>query len=407
MNNSRKLNMSKKIKILVLFIITFLFLFFMAFLLLGRNYDGKSYFTNLLQKADIRVNGDRPWDIKIHNEKLFDRVLSQGSLGLGEAYMEGWWDCDSLDQFFYKILDANLDTKIGLDWITLCHIVKTKLINYQSKARSLEVAEQHYDLDNNLFELMLDPHMQYSCGYWNNCDNLETAQEQKLDLICKKLYLKPGMKVLDIGCGWGGLARFAAQKYGVTVIGITISKEQAKYAQNFCKDLPVTIRLQDYRDLNESFDRIVSVGMFEHVGVKNYLELMKIVRACLKKDGLFLLHTIGTNISTTSFDPWLHKYIFPNGQLPSVKQISQAAEGLFILEDWHNFGINYDKTLMAWHDKFNDNWDTLKLKYDNQFYRKWKYYLLSCAGLFRARHTQLWQIVFSRDGVKGGYISVR
>lgn len=397
----------RKNKKLVILIMVCLFIFGLFFFLSNKGFDSKAYVKDVLQTADIQIDGDRPWDIKIHNDKLYDRVLSQGSLGLGESYMEGWWDCDALDQFFHKILDARLDEKVGLNWIVISHILKTKLFNHQTKEKSLEVAKQHYDLDNHLFELMLDPHMQYSCGYWNDCNNLESAQEKKLDLICKKLYLKPGMKVLDIGCGWGGLARFAAKNYGVHVTGITISKEQAQYAQNFCKDLPVIIRIQDYRDLNETFDRVVSVGMFEHVGVKNYEELMKIVRNCLKDDGLFLLHTIGTNISTTSSDPWIHKYIFPNAQLPSTKQISTAIEGLFVMEDWHNFGINYDKTLMAWDDRFNDHWDTLKSKYDEQFSRKWRYYLLSCAGLFRSRQAQLWQVVLSKNGHEGGYTSLR
>ena len=236
---------------------------------------------------------------------------------------------------------------------------------------------------------------------------LMQAQENKLDLICKKLYLKPGMKLLDIGCGWGGLARYAAKNYGVQVVGVTISKEQAACAQRDKQRYPVEIRLQDYRDLNEKFDRIVSVGMFEHVGYKNYHTFMEVTHELLKDDGLMFLHTIGGNVSYTRGDDWIDKYIFPNGMLPSIAQIGNSIEHLFVMEDWHNFGADYDKTLMAWYANFEKSWPSLQPKYGDRFYRMWKYYLLSCAGLFRARGIQLWQIMLSKKGVIGGYQSVR
>lgn len=373
--------------------------------------DPEKVAREMLAQADVTINGNRPWDITVHNKDLYTRVMQQGSLGLGEAYMDGWWDCRALDQFFYKILSADLDSKIQLNWTIISSIITAKLLNLQSKERAFEVGEKHYDISNNLFKSMLDARMVYSCGYWKNVINLDQAQEQKLDLLCKKLQLKPGMRVLDIGCGWGGFAHYAAQHYGVEVVGITVSQEQAQHARETSQGLPVTIRLQDYRDLNEQFDRVVSVGMFEHVGYKNYREFMCIAHACLKDDGLFLLHTIGGNVSMNSCDPWINTYIFPNGMLPSMAQISQAMEGLWIMEDWHNFGSDYDKTLMAWYDNFVNSWDTVRLedpkKYDERFYRMWKYYLLSCAGLFRARKAQLWQIVMHKHGVPGGYTSIR
>jgi len=369
--------------------------------------DPKGYALQLLEKADIKINGDRPWDIQVHNEDLYARVMQQGSLGLGEAYMDGWWDCPALDQFFYKILSADLDKHIKLNWTLIINAIEAQLMNLQSKVRSRTVGEQHYDLGNDLYEKMLDKNMIYSCGYWPLAQTLDKAQEHKLDLICKKLELKPGMTVLDIGCGWGGFARYAAKHYGVTVTGITISKEQAHYAQSKNEGLPVNIVLQDYRDITEKFDRVVSIGMFEHVGYKNYETFMKVVQSCLKDDGLFLLHTIGGNLSHTSSDPWILKYIFPNSMLPSMVQIAQAAEGKFVVEDWHNFSAHYDTTLMAWFDRFEKNWKSIKTNYDERFYRMWKYYLLSCAGLFRARKAQLWQIVLSKEGVSGGYISIR
>lgn len=254
---------------------------------------------------------------------------------------------------------------------------------------------------------MLDKRMVYSCGYWKDANTLDQAQEAKLDLICKKISLRPGMKILDIGCGWGSFAKYAAEKYKVKVVGITISKEQAKFAKEVCKGLPVDIRIQDYRSIHEKFDRIVSVGMFEHVGVKNYRTFMGVVYKCLDKKGLFLLHTIGSDLSQATADPWILKYIFPNGMIPSIKQVAKSVEGLFVMEDWHNFGQYYDNTTMAWFKNFDKYWPKLKKAYGERFYRMWKYYLLLGAGDFRARKNQLWQIVFSKEGVKGGYESIR
>ena len=362
----------------------------------------------LLSLADVQINGGRPWDIQIHDERFYQRVLNQGALGLGESYMDGWWEVKNPDQFIYKLISAHLNEKVkGLPMLWI--VVQAKLLNLQKKSKAYKIGERHYDIGNDLYTSMLDKRMNYSCAYWKDAENLDQAQEAKLELTCQKLKLEPGMKVLDIGCGWGGFAKYAAQKYKAEVIGITVSKEQVKLAKEICSGLPVEIRLQDYRSLDETFDRIVSIGMIEHVGYKNYRIYMEVVHRCLTDDGLFLLQTIGNNISTVIGDSWTNKYIFPDGMLPSPAHITMAIEGLFVMEDWHNFGTDYDKTLMAWYEKFNKNWDRIKQnrKYDQRFYRMWKYYLLSCAGAFRARSNQLWQIVFSKKGVPGGYESVR
>jgi cyclopropane-fatty-acyl-phospholipid synthase len=369
--------------------------------------DAQQWIQTLGAQAGITINGDGPCNVTVHNDQLYGRIISEGSLGLGEAYMDGWWDSNSLDNLFYCIARSDMYHWIPKNSTTLCLYLKATLMNLQSKARAFQVGEQHYDLGNDLFKAMLDKNMLYSCAYWKNADTLDKAQEDKCDLICRKMYLKPGMRILDIGCGWGGLALHAAQHYGVEVVGVTISKEQAEYARKVTKGYPIEIRLQDYRDIHESFDRIVSVGMFEHVGVKNYKTFMECAAKLLKDDGLLLLHTIGGNSSQAHGDPWLNKYIFTNGMLPSIEQIAQASQNLFIMEDWHNFGADYDKTLMAWDANFEKHWPELKDHYDDRFYRMWKYYLLSCAGIFRARAIQLWQVVFSKHGVAGGYVSVR
>ena len=350
---------------------------------------------HLLSLADIKINGGRPWDIKVHNNKLFARIFADGSLGLGEAYVEGWWDSETLDQFFFKVLSSGLDSKVRT-WKNVFEALRARLINPQTISRAFHVGQHHYDIGNDLYMKMLDKRMIYSCGYWKDATNLDAAQEAKLDLICHKLELEPNMRILDIGCGWGGLARYAAENYGVEVVGITVSKEQAKFAHNYCKDLPVTIKLQDYRIVEGLFDRIVSVGMFEHVGYKNYQRFMQCQRKLLKTDGLVLLHTIGRNSSAISLDKWISRYIFPNSMLPSARQIATAAEGLFVIEDWHSFGTDYDKTLLHWYKNFERSWESLRGdKYDDRFYRLWKYYLLSCAGSFRARKNQLWQVVLA------------
>ena len=369
--------------------------------------NGKQTIQGIFDLADVRINGNRPWDIQVRNLSFYERVLAGGSLALGETYMDGWWDCEALDQFFYKIMDARLDKKAKKSKQVLWAILKAKITNVQSRSKAYEIGKRHYDIGNDIFSIMLDKGMNYSCGYWNKAETLDKAQEAKLDLICRKTGLKPGMKVLDIGCGWGGFAKYAAEKYDVRVLGITVSREQVEFARKFCKGLPVEIELQDYRKLKEEFDRIISIGMFEHVGSRNYRTYMKIVHRCLTSDGLFLLHTIAGNSSVSSTDPWINKYIFPNSMLPSARQITSAAEGVFVLEDWHSFGQYYDTTLMTWYRNFTKNWDKIKDTYDQRFYRMWTYYLLSCAGSFRSRRNQLWQIVFSKKGIQGGYQIIR
>lgn len=368
--------------------------------------SARSFFETLLARADITIDGTRPTDLVVHDERLFNRVLRYGTLGLGEAYMDGWWNVEQLDAFIAHVMKARLDQAIKRNLASVLAFVRAFLLNLQSSSRAFRVGEVHYDLGNDLYEAMLDSRMVYTCGYWKDAKNLDEAQEAKLDLVCRKIGLKKGDRILDIGCGWGSFAKFAAEKYGVSVVGITVSKEQAELARESCAGLPVEIRVQDYRDVTDRFDHVVSLGMFEHVGVKNYRAYFEVAERCLKPGGLFLLHTIGYKKSQRNSDPWIEKYIFPGGMLPSVAQIGKAIEDLFIVEDWHNFGADYDKTLMAWFKNFDAAWPALKEKYGDRFYRMWKYYLLTCAGSFRARETQLWQIVLSR-GVPGGYESVR
>ena len=375
-----------------------------------RNLDGRSRAWSdaqrLLERADIRLNGDRPWDLQVHHPLTLDRVLAQGSLGLGDSYVEGWWDCEQLDGFFTRILKAGLDAEVGWKaraWPWL----RARLCNLQSRWRAGEVARVHYDLDPEMFERMLGPSMAYSCGYWARAQQLDDAQHDKLDLVCRKMGLGPGMTLLDIGCGWGSLMRHAAEHYGARVTGLTISREQARWVHERLRGLPVQVECMDYRQFNrqggQRFDRVASIGMFEHVGHKNHEAFFGLMERSLRADGWALLHTIGKNRAGGHTDAWIDQHIFPNGALPSAGELATSAERRFVIEDWHNFGADYDRTLMAWHARFEAAWPTLARRHGQRFRRLWRYYLLSCAGTFRARSNQLWQLVLAPGGVRGGY----
>jgi len=360
--------------------------------------NAKVDFKRLAELAGIAIDGDRPFDIQVHNEKVYERILQGGALALGESYMDGWWDCQTLDEMISRILKARLEDRIKKDWKLIWHILKSRIFNLQKPSRAFQVGERHYDIGNDFYRQMLDKRMLYTCAYWKDASDLDEAQEAKLDLVCRKIGLNEGMTVLELGCGWGSFAKYAAERYGAKVTGVTVSKEQVELGREMCRGLPVEIRLQDYRSVAGKYDRVVSIGIMEHVGYKNYRTYMEVVDRTLKDDGIAFIHTIGSNISDTAANPWTTKYIFPNGMLPSIAQIGKAMEGLFVMEDWHNFGPDYDRTLMAWYNNFEKAWPRFRDKYGERFYRMWRYYLLSCAGAFRSRHIQLWQIVMTKPG---------
>ncbi len=352
----------------------------------------------ILEGSDIEINGSNPWDLQVHDARLYDRVVREADLGFGEAYMDGWWDCEAIDQLIHRIFLIDAPSKLKGNWRLMWHALQSRLFNLQSRARAFEVGEHHYDLGNDLYEAMLDKRLNYTCAYWANADNLDDAQEAKLDLVCRKIGLEPGMTVLELGCGWGSFAKYAAEKYGAQVLGVTVSKEQVALGMQRCEGLPVELRLQDYRDVSGTYDRVISIGVMEHVGYRNYRTYMEVTDRTLNDGGIAFFHTIGHNWSTTTANAWSNKYIFPNGMLPSIAQLSRAIEGLFVVEDWHNIGPHYDPTLMAWHANFEAAWPELKKRYDERFYRMWRYYLLSSAGGFRARAQQVWQVVMTRPG---------
>ncbi len=370
--------------------------------------DGAAYrrLAALLLTAGIELGGNRPWDIQLRHRDAAARILAGGSLGFGESYMLGWWDCAALDQCVARILAAGLDATTGR-LPRLLQRLKGWLFNQQTRSRASQVALAHYDLGNAFFAAMLDDSMTYSCAYWAQATTLEDAQHAKLDLVCRKLGLQPGMRLLDIGSGWGSLARFAAERYGVECVGLTVSAEQATAARARCQGLPVCFVLADYRVFAETerrpFDRVASLGMLEHVGQKNYRHFFAVARQLLKPGGLFLLHTIGSPNPSRAVDPWIDRYIFPNHEVPRLNPLLDAMTGTFVLEDLHNMGADYDPTLMAWHARFEKSWPTFAAQYGEVFHRMWRYYLLASAATFRTRQNAVWQLMLSPNGVPGGY----
>ena len=365
-------------------------------------------------RAGITINGSAPYDIRVSDQRFYARVLSAGSLGLGESYMEGWWHCEQLHELMRRLLRSRIHSPSHFNLREIFAGINAKIMNLQSPRRAAEVARIHYNLPTEVFECMLDSRMVYSCAYWKGVETLEAAQEQKLHLICQKLGLSARDRLLDIGCGWGSLVRFACERYGCEAVGITISDTQAAYAQVHCAGLPIKIYTGDYRTIRQSihglFTKVASIGMFEHVGPKNYSTFMEIAKSVLADDGLLLLQTIGDNRSETHCDPWLNKYIFPNGVAPSVQQIGNSTEGKFVLEDWHNFGPDYARTLLSWYSnlisKYNPRMPVGQLS-PSQFLRMLEYYLNSFASAFAERHLQLWQLVFSTGKRLSTYDRVR
>ncbi|OGK59218.1 cyclopropane-fatty-acyl-phospholipid synthase [Candidatus Roizmanbacteria bacterium RIFCSPLOWO2_02_FULL_40_13] len=372
------------------------------------NVKGKAAIERLFAKANVRINGNRDWDVRVSDNRFYDRVFSQGSLGLGESYMDGWWECRRLEQLFYKLLHT--DVKAPFNWETIQIIFRSILSNMQTRMGSQEIADTHYNLSSEFYSLFLGPYNQYTSLYYRNTQNYEKAEEARLDLICRKLNLTKKDHVLDIGCGWGGFARYAAEHTGSKVTGISIAKEQITYAKNFTKKLPVTLKVQDYRDIKGKYSKVFSGGMIEHVGYKNYRNYFEIIWNALPDDGIFVLDTLGGHETGTGPEPWIHKYIFPNSMIPSARHITKAIDGLFIIEDWHNFGDDYAKTTFNWSQRFKKNWSTIKKispRFNKRFYRMWNYYLLSFSGALKARKLYQWQIVFNKKTFPSNYLSVR
>lgn len=352
------------------------------------------------------------------SQAFLENARRGGMYDLGESYMRGDWNTSDLFGLLFTVMTGDDRVPVTLKKFSprlIASLIKDRLMNLQIGERAFEVAKRHYDLGNDLFSKMLDKSsMSYTCGYWRNARTLDEAQVNKVDLLCKKLKLQPGMRVLDIGCGWANFAYHAAKNYGVSVVGLTVSKEQAALARERCAGLPVEILIQDYQTFSGVFDRIVSIEMIEAVGRKNIPTFFDMVERCLANKGLFALQVISaetfslrSRAALDQFIMWLQYRIFPNGWIPSFPSLIDPARGNLVIEDLHNFSADYATTLRAWNSNFESGWPSLKERYGEEFRRMWQYYLTGCEALFTARMVQLYQIVYSKGGVPGGYEAVR
>lgn len=344
--------------------------------------------------------------IRITSRSTLRRLFFHPDLAIGEAYMDGSLIVENGE--IYQFLDlcmANLGWDYG-HWLRRAQAILRRLgrraSQYNPITRARANVAHHYDLSDSLYGHFLDPDRQYSCAYYTSpVDSLERAQEQKKQQLASKLLLHPGLKVLDIGSGWGGLALHLARTGHVDVTGITLSTEQHAYAQRRAHEAGFADRvrflLKDYREATGQYDRIVSVGMFEHVGVSHYREYFEKLRNLLTDDGVALLHTIGSAGGPSAANPWLHKYIFPGGYTPALSEIAPFIEraGLYIT-DVEVLRVHYAETLKAWRHRFTENRQILAALYDERFCRMWEFYLAACEAAFRYTGLVVFQIQLSK-----------
>ncbi len=376
---------------------------------LVRNIVKSGTLTMHLPDGSAETFGDgtgKPVVVRITDPAVVRRMVLNPELAVGEAYMEGTLTIDEDDLYtFMEIAQKNLGRRGPVLWQRPLFALRRagrRLAQFNPVSRARRNVAHHYDLSGELYDLFLDEDRQYSCAYWRHADDtLEQAQAHKKALIARKLLLKPGMKVLDIGCGWGGLALTLAKKHDVEVLGITLSTEQHKVATQRAQQAGlqdrVSFRLMDYRDVEGRFDRIVSVGMFEHVGVPHYGIFFRRIEELLHEDGVALLHTIGRMEEPSNTSPWLAKYIFPGGYTPALSEVMAIIEkqDLFTtdIEVWR---LHYAKTLHEWHRRFMANIEKARALYDDRFCRMWRYYLVSAEQSFRFYRQVVFQIQLAR-----------
>ena len=364
------------------------------------NADGQKYIIGKPNKND-------PIEMKLKDKSLHYKLYLYPDLYFGEAYTKGtlYFTRGTLTEFLNIALENVGRTRINKfnEIINSLRGSYRFLTNFNFIKKSKVNVSHHYDVSDDLYFLFLDPLRQYSCGYFKNeTDTLEQAQINKINHIVKKLDIKSNQKVLDIGCGWGYLAIEIAKQHNCQVTGITLSENQYKFASNKVKELNLTnqveIRLSDYRELKEKYDRIVSVGMFEHVGRKFYNLFFEKISSLLKNNGVALLHTIGTVDAPRDPQPWITKYIFPGGYTPSLSQIAGPIEksGL-IISDLEILKIHYAHTLRHWKEKFVQNKDKVLKMFDEEFFRMYEFYLTSCESAFKYGDQVVYQIQLSKE----------
>ncbi|MCM2304160.1 MAG: cyclopropane fatty acyl phospholipid synthase [Elusimicrobia bacterium] len=352
----------------------------------------------LLSRAGIAVGGGRPWDIRVADPEFYRRALTGGGPALGESYADGWWEADRLDEVFHRLFRAGLHERLAPGPWPGLRALAGRFRDFRASLRSHGSAGARSGPGGDVFQAMLGARMSFTCAYWKGARNLDEAVEGGMELVCRKLELKRGMSVLDLGCGWGAFARYAAERHGVSVTGVDIDAERVKLGRELCKGLPVALRVQDHKEVRGRFDRVVSIGLMENVALGDYRASMAAAAQCLKADGIALIHAVGRNDGALRVDPWLDRSLFPDGAAPTLARLAGAMEGHFVAEDVHNLGPHYDPTLLAWHDNLARRWPELRGRYGDRAYRTLKVSLLCAAGGFRARRSQLFQIVMTRPG---------
>ena len=374
-----------------------------------RKFDEYPFIVKLKGKEYRIGDGNPAFTVIFHKEIPLTALTTSTSLALGEAYMDG--DLE-IEGDLYNALDHFLGQmgKFSTDESAL----KKLIFSSTGKKNQEKEVQSHYDIGNDFYKLWLDETMSYSCGYFlHEDDSLYQAQVNKVDYILKKLHLSPGMSLLDIGCGWGFLLIEAAKKYGVHGMGITLSREQYEAFNRRIKEQNLgdllEVALMDYRDLpkmNRTFDRVVSVGMAEHVGRRNYQLFMDCAKKVLKPGGLFLLHFISA-LKEHAGDPWIKKYIFPGGVIPSLREmLSCAAEDDFHTLDAENLRLHYNRTLLCWDKNYREHMDQIREMFDERFVRMWDLYLAACAATFHNGIIDLHQVLFS-NGINNDVPMVR
>jgi cyclopropane-fatty-acyl-phospholipid synthase len=364
----------------------------------------------LLAGADIEVGRSPSAEIIVHDDSFYRDVLTTGSLGLGDSYIDGKWDCEKIDELIYKILTLGIHQKLAPVY-NIAGEIKRRALNLQSRERAKQVIEEHYDLPSEFYASFLDPYFQYTCARFEGTADLDKAQEIKMGNICKKLGLKAGDKVMDIGGGWGGLAHFMASNCGVEPTVVTLSKTQAEHIKRTRGD-EIKVQLCDYRDipdeLNGRFDAVTAVGILEHIGHQNYADFMGAVDRVLKPSGKLLIHTLYTPQSRPVSNAWLHKHIFPNGELAPREMIEENLSSDFEPADGPNgeksteepafedITPNYFPTLHTWKDRLTESQKAGKINLSEREFRKWIYYFMSCAGAIKAGHMRVGQFLYGK-----------
>jgi len=350
----------------------------------------------VFEGAGVRCNGSRLFDPQILDDRFYTACATRGTLGFGESYVANWWACDDLEELAYRLTVSRINQVGRFAPLLAMSYLVSLLRNNQTLERSRRVADRHYNIGNDLFFSFLGRYRNYSCALFEGTESLDAAQKAKMERICELLELSERDHLLDVGGGWGHLARHAALQHGCTVTSINIADEQITYAREMCAGLPVDVRKCDYRQLTGRYTKAAVVAMFTHVGSKNHRTFFECIHRCLPEGSRLVMETVGSSHSNVTLEPWTERHIFPGGVVPSLRQIDHAASGLFVRGYTREFGSHYVLTLRAWYDNLMAAWPELSTRYSESTLRTFEYFFLTVAGTFRAGRLKHWHLVMSK-----------